>query len=134
MEEELERRLQAMFSGVGAPEDGEFALLKDEIVAFALSSVGQARDRRETVEEYERRIELLQRRLDKVTQSLQLTEQELRRVVGLEDADGGLESIYRSVQGLESTESQGELKKELMRSIFEANLELKKHMEGDGSQ
>jgi len=133
-EEALTRRLQAMLSGGGMPEEGEFAQLKDDILTFALSSLGQLRDRSETAGEYERRIELLQRRLEKVSQSLESTEQELRRVTRLKDVDDGLASIYRSVQGLESSATQGELKRELMKSIFEANLELKKHMEGGGAQ
>ena len=133
-EEALARRLQAILAGGGMPDEGEFAQLKEELVAFALNSLGQLRDRSETAGEYERRIELLQRRLEKVSHSLESTEQELRRVVATTDMDGGLESIYRSVQGLETSANQGELKKELMRSIFEANLELKKHMEGGGAQ
>jgi hypothetical protein len=46
--------------------------------------------------------------------------------------DVGVPSIYREVQGLSADAAQHERKREMMRSIFEANLALRaKAKEGD---
>lgn len=75
---------------------------------------------------YKREIDLLQRRIAKLTQSLGLTERELERLRSLKDVEGGMESIYRNVQGLGDEELHRELKRELMAKIFEANLDLRR--------
>ena len=77
-----------------------------------------------------RRIDMLERRLAKLTKSLETTEQELKRVASMKAVDTGLSSIYRDVQGIDAGDSQRERKKELMADIFEANLALQK---GSGS-
>lgn len=71
-------------------------------------------------------IQLLERRLAKLTQVLGFTEEELRRIAAMKGLDSGLSSIYRTVQGLSSGEEQFARKRDLMRSIFEANTELKR--------
>jgi diguanylate cyclase (GGDEF)-like protein len=82
----------------------------------------QAEDEAET---YKRQVELLQRRLAKLTESLGLTEQELARVRRMKAVDSGIESVYREVQGLTGDGERGEMKRELMSQIFAANLDLK---------
>lgn len=72
------------------------------------------------------KIELLERRLAKLMSMLDVTEDELRRVQAAKQVDLGQPSIYRTVQGLSATETQQEKKRDMMRSIFEANLELRK--------
>jgi diguanylate cyclase (GGDEF)-like protein len=74
---------------------------------------------------YKMQVELLQRRLAKLTESLGLTEQELARVRRMKAVDSGIESVYRDVQGLGADGEQSEIKRELMAKIFEANLDLK---------
>jgi hypothetical protein len=66
----------------------------------------------------------LERRVAKLVQSLEASEQALARVGPLLKLESGLESIYRTVQGLQGADPSVEAKKELMRAIFEKNLEL----------
>lgn len=74
---------------------------------------------------YKKQVELLQRRLAKLTESLGLTEQELARVRRMKAVDSGIESVYRDVQGIGADGEQSEMKRELMSQIFAANLDLK---------
>lgn len=73
-------------------------------------------------------IDLLERRIAKLTRMLEQTEADLMRVGAMKDVDVGFASIYRGVQGLSSREDALVLKRSLMRDIFEANLELKTAM------
>jgi diguanylate cyclase (GGDEF)-like protein len=73
-------------------------------------------------------IDQLERRIAKLTHVLGITEDELRRVAAMKNVDLGVASIYRSVQGLSDEASQKEKKREMMREIFQANLELKKRL------
>lgn len=73
-----------------------------------------------------RRADMLERRVRKLSELLEVTEKELKRVAAAKSIDTGISSIYRSVQGIADDEEQAELKKELMKSIFEANLALRK--------
>ncbi len=77
-------------------------------------------------------LENLERRIAKLTQLLGMTEDELRRVSALKGVDFGLPSIFKTVQGLQGSEAQFERKKEMMRTILEANLELKRELEKSG--
>ena len=74
---------------------------------------------------YKKQVEMLQRRLAKLTESLGVTERELARVRRLKAVETGIESIYTEVQGVDDGDEQVELKKELMSKIFAANLDLK---------
>ncbi len=72
----------------------------------------------------ERSLLQLNRRIEKLTRSLETTEAEVARLrsAGVEDA--GVASVYREVQGLDSGENRADLKRELMGEIFKANLDL----------
>lgn len=72
-----------------------------------------------------RKIDLLERRLSKLTKSLETTEGELRRVASMKAVDTGLSSIYRTVQGLSGEDNNSEVKKAMLANIFEANLALR---------
>jgi diguanylate cyclase (GGDEF)-like protein len=80
------------------------------------------------VEEERRKVDLLERRIAKLTQQLGITEDELKRVASMKGVDLGVASIYRSVQGLADDASNKEKKREMMKVIFEANFELKKQI------
>jgi diguanylate cyclase (GGDEF)-like protein len=75
---------------------------------------------------YKKQVELLQRRLSKLTESLGLTERELARVRRMKAVDSGVESVYRDVQGVTGDDEHAELKKDLMSKIFAANLDLRR--------
>lgn len=68
----------------------------------------------------------LERRIAKLMHSLEVTEEVLNRVSAAKDLDFGIESIYRSVQGLNPQDAHNERKLEMMRNIFEANLLLQR--------
>lgn len=84
--------------------------------------------------EKKRDMDLLQRRLAKLTEQLGLTEQELARVLKMKNIDPGLASIYKTVQGLSEDEASAAVKKELMVKIFEANIEFRKQLEERSSE
>ena len=75
--------------------------------------------------EYDRLVEILERRIAKLNRRLEEAEDGLRRLAALKDAEPGIASVYRGVQGLSSEEDYLTFKRELMRKIFLANLELK---------
>jgi hypothetical protein len=70
------------------------------------------------------RTEHLERRISKLMKTLAETEQVLARVAQMKDIELGIESIYRTVQGLSTDEAQRERKLAMMRTIFEANVQL----------
>src|SRR5690606_712933 len=74
--------------------------------------------------ESKRLVDNLERRVRKLTDLLSVTESELKRVAAMKNVDTGIASIYRSVQGIGADEDNAELKREMMKSIFEANLAL----------
>jgi diguanylate cyclase (GGDEF)-like protein len=104
------------------------ARLSEEMIELAIV---EAREQSEqellTKEEaYKREIEILQRRLTKLSSTLDLTEEELDRVRQMKVGDDGIRSIYSDVQGLRGDDVDSKAKHELIRKIFEANLELQK--------
>jgi hypothetical protein len=75
---------------------------------------------------HDREVETLQRRIKKLSESLDETEQRLQSVAAMKNIDSGISSIYREVQGLSLADAQAGKKKELMAEIFKANLKLQK--------
>ncbi len=76
--------------------------------------------------EYQKEIDLLNRRLSKLNGALSNTERELHRVMRAKSSDDGIASIYSEVQGLNEGDGHFAQKKELMASIFEANRDLQR--------
>jgi hypothetical protein len=74
----------------------------------------------------DREIDLLQRRINKLNESLALTEHKLQTVAAMKDIDEGISSVYRDVQGLDTRDARAGKKKELMAEIFKANLQLQR--------
>lgn len=128
-DELLARRIQEVFAdsadGEGA---GDLASLRERITALALGSVQGQRDQALEAQLAEQRVQIAQfeRRISKLTSSLEMTEEELKRVAAAKNVDLGVSSRYRGVQGLSSSDENYETKKELMSCIFQANLELQK--------
>jgi chromosome segregation ATPase len=81
----------------------------------------------EPVSPQETELELLQRRVKKLTAQLEETQELLERSRSESDAMAqGVPSIYREVQGLSGGEDRFELRRTLMREIFEHNLDLRR--------
>jgi GGDEF domain-containing protein len=68
-------------------------------------------------------IEILQRRVRKLANALEEAEVEIAALRG-EQAEAGVASIYRTVQGLSPDEAFIDLKRKLMSDIYEANRQL----------
>lgn len=73
---------------------------------------------------FKHEIQQLNRRIAKLTGSLEATELEIARLRRLKGVEDGVESIYRAVQGLDDSDARAEIKKELMSAIFKANMDL----------
>lgn len=114
--------------GLGELDREILVRIEREVVASALREMNEQLERttREHRSESQERIELLERRIAKLSESLGMTEAELQRVMTAKSIDPGVASIYKSVQGLSASAVQAELKKTLMSKIFEANVELQK--------
>jgi len=99
-----------------------------DTIASAIQSFQQQKEVVEAASGEDRlnQIELLERRITKLTHILGITEEELRRVAALKGIDLGVASIYREVQGLSAEAENAERKREMMKTIFEANFALKK--------
>lgn len=87
---------------------------------------GAAPPPHESAAAHAREIDLLERRIAKLTQLLEQTEAELRRIAKLKNIDLGLASVHRGVQGLSAEEDALAFKRSLMREIFQANQELQR--------
>lgn len=79
---------------------------------------------------HDREVDLLQRRISKLKHNLVETENQF---VGGEAGDDGISSIYREVQGLNAGDGQFARKRELMTTIFQANLELQRSISASES-
>lgn len=98
----------------------------DEVVRFAAAAVRRERtaaggpDRRET--------DLLRRRVAKLTGEMARLESALAHLVEQRDADPGVASIYRCVQGLAELDTLYQRKLELLREVFDANRALRRDL------
>ncbi len=124
LDREMSDQLRTAFEECAADPDALLA----RVTEIALQATGGERAKLvdAQVSEHQREIENFERRIAKLTQSLQMTEEEMRRIAASKNIDPGVASVYRSVQGLNGEDEQVEIKKELMSTIFEANLELKR--------
>ncbi len=104
------------------------AEIKEELLGLFLGRLDEERKRVRAQKEVELRkeVDLLNRRLQKVTQTLDHTEGRLQKALTGGGEDLGVSSIYKEVQGLSDHDPEFKKKKSLMTSIFEANLELQK--------
>jgi len=104
------------------------AAVEERVLALVMDSVGRERSAAEEAKSAlrDRDVENLQRRIEKLTQSLSSTEHRLRQVAAMKNIDDGISSIYREVQGLDDSSQDSGKKKELMSAIFAANMRLQK--------
>jgi hypothetical protein len=79
--------------------------------------------------EHRQSVDNFERRITKLTRSLEVTEDELRRMAERKEVDPGVASVFRTVQGLNAGEDDLEAKTEMMASIFDANMALQKGTE-----
>lgn len=110
---------------------GDIDKFKDRMAELLFASL--ARERQMAVAATEaakdKEVELLQRRIAKLADKLQVTEGQLSHLSALGRVDAGIASVYREVQGLDPGAIFYEKKKELMADIFKANLQLQKQQQ-----
>ena len=127
-QELLAQRVREVF--VLLQQSGEVvpAALEQRVLELVAETVGAERRSGDAARQAlrDREVENLQRRIQKLTQSLTVTEDRLRHVAAMKNIEDGIASIYRDVQGLDGSDGQRERKKELMAGIFAANLRLQK--------
>lgn len=122
-DDSLERRLRAVFASRAADRD---PALEAEVVRVALEELAEMRCRAQEKRRAESRREThqLERRIAKLAGLLEQTEGELRRTKAEGAIDPGLASVFAEVQGLDHGDERFAQKQDLMKCIFEANLEL----------
>jgi len=129
----LAERLAGMFAA-SALEGNDGGRLLQALIATALRGVHEERRRASGRQLAENRFELetLRKRVVKLTRALGATEEELRRVVELNQPDSGVASIYRTVQGLSFEAAGAQARVQMLTRIFEANLDLRRTLEPNG--
>lgn len=102
--------------------------LQERMLELVIDTVSKERKAAEEARRAlrDREVENLQRRIEKLSQSLETTEHRLRQVAAMKNIDDGISSIYREVQGLDTGDGSFGKKKELMAAIFQANMRLQK--------
>lgn len=123
---ELVDKLQRIFAGV--TRTPEIEKLESDVVEFAVAELYEERRKAVAAQmrEHARVVEMLERRIAKLTQTIGVTEEELARVMAMKMVDPGVASIYRTVQGLKGDDPSAQAKKAMMSTIFEQNLAFQK--------
>ncbi len=103
-------------------EQAVLSLVSSEVDSLKESSALRA------LAESQQQIEQLERRVSKLTTSLDVTEKELKRVAAMKNVDTGVASIYRSVQGLSDDDADSEQKREMLQDLFDSNLAFRKEL------
>lgn len=122
-----EERVRELLSTTGFGTE-EFKNLDLDTVVRAIQSLREsnAAQSEDDLGAARRRIDVLERRISKLTSILGITEEELQRIAKMKGIDLGISSVYRSVQGMAEDASQRELKLEMMKEIFVANMKVQK--------
>lgn len=123
---ELSQRISKLFDASG--NSPELAAIREQVTALMMQQMHAERDKviEAQLAEHRREVTKFERRITKLTSSLELTEEELKKIAAAKGIDLGVASIYRNVQGLSGADADYETKKELMSSIFAANMALQK--------
>jgi len=98
--------------------------LRDRVIDVVKLGMQTARDR--AIAEHASRVDLLERRIVKLRETLEKTEAELLHVARMKGIEHGVASIYRTVQGLAVDTADFERKQEMLTLLFESNVELRK--------
>lgn len=125
----IKKRVDELFAELTKGDSFDLVQMREKVLELVMGEVGEGRkavlQAREAARD--RDVELMQRRIAKLTASLELTEARLADVART-GVVSGISSIYRDVQGLSSADQQFEKKRELMKAIFDANLALQSAM------
>jgi hypothetical protein len=106
----------------------EIEKLEGQMIEMAVAELFEERRKAVAAQmaEHKQQMDVLERRIAKLTSLLGVTESELRRVLAMKNIDAGVASLYQTVQGLVDGDPQAENKKALMGEIFQQNLAFQK--------
>jgi len=124
MDEMLREKMKTVFESMGE-QLPDFAGRDSEVFALALKKMAEERQTQDS------KLELLERRIQRLSDNLGLTEEQLQRAMEMKGMDPGVASIYQEVQGIADGDSDKTLKKDMMAAIYEANLELQDKAESE---
>ncbi|HEB52217.1 MAG TPA: hypothetical protein ENI87_03065 [bacterium] len=129
---EIARKVSAVVQSLASDDDGSAGTVEERLMALIMDVISGEREKAEAAQRalHDREVVNLQRRIRKLNDTLSTTEQRLQQVSAQKDVDTGISSIYREVQGLDESDAQAGKKKELMATIFQANLKLQKRSRG----
>ena len=107
-------------------------VLQDRLMALVMDVVHEERKTADSARKalQDREVDILQRRIKKLSATLTATEQQLARASVEQNVETGISSIYREVQGLDVSDQHAGKKRELMADIFRANLAMQKRSKG----
>jgi hypothetical protein len=128
----IAERVREVFAVMGQFGPGVSQEMQERMLELVIDTVTAERKQSEEARRAlrDREVENLQRRIQKLSETLTTTEHKLRQVAAMKNIDDGVSSIYREVQGLADGDDQRTRKKELMAEIFAANLRLQKRPVG----
>jgi len=125
---EIAAKVREVLRALAATGGTKLADAEDLVMALVMDIVnaerGSADEARRALRD--REVDVLQRRIKKLAESLDATEQRLQSVAAMKSIDPGISSVYREVQGLDMADAHVGKKRELMAEIFRANLALQK--------
>lgn len=124
----LTGKVEQVFQLLATQPAVDLAQVQERVVELVTELVGSERRAAAQAQSalHDREVDLLQRRIKKMSETLEVTEHRLQEVAAMKDIDPGISSVYRDVQGLAASEAHYARKRELMAQIFQANLELQK--------
>jgi phage shock protein A len=110
--------------------DGQTGDLAAKVAAVARSLLDEEKKNAfdEAAAEQRRKVEQLERRLAKLQRALTDSESVIETLKSAKTGDPGIESVYKSVQGLDRNDSRAEQKRGLLDQVFRLNLELREVM------
>ena len=126
MDDVLREKMQTIYESMGE-QLPDLAGRDSEVFALALKKMAEERKTQDS------KLELLERRIERLSHNLGLTEEQLQRAMEMKGIDPGVASIYQEVQGISDGDSDKALKKDMMAAIYEANLELQEKSDGQQS-
>lgn len=120
--------VEVLRAATGGGGELKMTALQDTVLELVMDLVADERRGAEVARAAlrDREVDVLQRRITKLNESLAQTEQRFKEVAAMKNIDAGISSVYREVQGLSGDAAEVGRKKELMAEIFKANLRLQK--------
>lgn len=125
---EIAKQIETLFTAFVERGETNLAPLRDEVTQLTFALLDQERHAamQARAAARDREVELLERRISKMTKALEENEGRLAQLARMKNVDDGIASIYDEVQGLQAGAANYEKKRELMSEIFKANLALQK--------